>query len=107
MRRNYGTMDMPTLASAHVNDSKRCAKTKLSKRQNAVSVDDYRQKGYLPEVLLNFLAVLGWNPGTTQDIFSLQDLIEQFSLERCQKAGAIFDLEKLDWLQGQWMRKIS
>ncbi|MBI3619485.1 glutamate--tRNA ligase [Candidatus Peregrinibacteria bacterium] len=81
-------------------------KTKLSKRQNSVAVEEYFAKGFLPEALLNFLALLGWNPGTTQEIFSLDDLIEQFSLERVQKSGAIFDLEKLTWLQGQWMRRI-
>lgn len=81
-------------------------KTKLSKRQHSVSVDEYIERGYLPEAMLNFLAMLGWNPGTTQDIFSLAELIEQFSLDRVQKSGAIFDLEKLDWLQGQWMRKL-
>jgi len=81
-------------------------KSKLSKRQNAVSVEEYMEKGYLPETLLNFLALLGWNPGTTQELFSLQELLEAFSLERVQKAGAVFDTEKLDWLQGQWMRKI-
>jgi nondiscriminating glutamyl-tRNA synthetase len=81
-------------------------RTKLSKRQNAVAVEEYIQKGYLPEALLNFLALLGWNPGTTQEIFSLPELTAAFSLERVQKAGAVFDTEKLDWLQGQWMRKI-
>lgn len=82
-------------------------KSKLSKRQNAVSVEEYIEKGYLPEALLNFLAMLGWNSGTTQEIFTLDDLIKGFSLERVQKAGAIFDLEKLDWLQGQWVRKLT
>lgn len=82
-------------------------KSKLSKRQNAVSVEDYIEKGYLPEALLNFLAMLGWNSGTTQELFTLDELIKQFSLERVQKAGAIFDVEKLDWLQGQWMRKLT
>jgi nondiscriminating glutamyl-tRNA synthetase len=82
-------------------------KTKLSKRQNSVSVEEYIGKGYLPEAMINFLAMLGWNSGTTQDIFSMQDLIAQFSIDRVQKSGAIFDLEKLDWLQGQWMRKFS
>ncbi len=82
-------------------------RSKLSKRQNDVSAEDYIARGYLPEALLNFLALLGWNPGTTQEVFSLPELIEQFSLERVQKAGAIFDLEKLDWLQGQWIRKFS
>lgn len=80
-------------------------KSKLSKRQNAVSVEDYIEKGYLPEALLNFLALLGWNPGTTQELFSIQELVDQFSLERVQKAGAVFDTEKLDWLQGQWIRR--
>lgn len=80
--------------------------TKLSKRQGAVSVEDFIAQGYLPEALLNFLALLGWNPGTEQEIFSLRELTEVFSLERVQKAGAIFDTEKLDWLQGQWMRRL-
>ncbi len=81
-------------------------RTKLSKRQNDVSAEHYRAQGYLPETIINFLALLGWNPGTTQEIFTLDELIEQFSFERVQKAGAVFDQEKLDWLQGQWMRKI-
>ncbi len=91
---------------AHVSLLLNKDKTKLSKRQNSVSCSEYIAKGYLPEALLNFLALLGWNPGTTQELFSIQELIEQFSLERVQKAGAVFDLEKLDWLQGQWIRKI-
>jgi glutamyl-tRNA synthetase len=80
-------------------------RSKLSKRQSDVAAEDYIAKGYLPEAMLNFLAMLGWNAGTTQELFSLPELIDQFSLERVQKAGAIFDLEKLDWLQGQWMRR--
>ena len=92
---------------AHVSLLLNKDKTKLSKRQNSVSVSEYVEKGYLPEAMLNFLAMLGWNPGTTQEVFSLPELIEQFSLERVQKAGAIFDLEKLDWLQGQWIRKLD
>ena len=54
-----------------------------------------------------YLALLGWNPGTEQEIFSLDELVQAFSLDRVQKAGAIFDLQKLDWLQGQWMRRIA
>ncbi len=80
---------------------------KLSKRQGDVSVEAFIEKGYLPEVLVNFVALLGWNPGTTEEIFSLPELIDAFSLERVQKAGAIFDVTKLDWLQGQWIRKMS
>lgn len=81
-------------------------RSKLSKRQNDVSVADYVKQGYLPEALLNFVALLGWNPGTTQEIFTLDELIEAFNLDRVQKGGAVFDREKLDWFQGQWMRKI-
>jgi nondiscriminating glutamyl-tRNA synthetase len=81
-------------------------KSKLSKRQGSVSVREYIDKGYLPEAMVNFLALLGWNPGTEQEVFTKQELIAQFSLERVQKAGAVFDLQKLDWLQGQWMRKL-
>lgn len=79
---------------------------KLSKRQGDVSVRDYIDKGYLPEALVNFIALLGWNPGTTQEMFTLDELIEAFSLERIQKGGAVFDPERLDWFQGQWMRKM-
>jgi glutamyl-tRNA synthetase len=81
-------------------------RSKLSKRQNDVAAEEYLQKGYLPEALLNFLVLLGWNPGTTQEMFTTTGLIEAFSLDRVQKSGAIFDTEKLNWLQGQWMRNI-
>ncbi|MCF7845014.1 MAG: glutamate--tRNA ligase [Kiritimatiellales bacterium] len=81
-------------------------KSKLSKRQNSVATREYIDKGYLPEALINFLALLGWNPGNTQELFSLKELIDAFSLDRIQKAGAIFDTDKLDWLQGQWIRKM-
>lgn len=81
-------------------------RSKLSKRQNAVAAEEYIAKGYLPETLLNFLALLGWNPGTTQERFTMEELKNAFSLERVQKAGAVFDTEKLEWLQGQWMRSI-
>lgn len=81
-------------------------RSKLSKRQHDVAVGYYIDRGYLPEALINFLAFLGWNSGTTQELFSITELIEAFSLGRVQKSGAVFDLRKLDWLQGQWMRRI-
>ncbi len=80
---------------------------KLSKRTGDVSVESFIEKGYLPEAMINFIALLGWNPGTEQEIFSLEELITAFSLDRVQKGGAIFDTRKLDWLQGQWIRKMS
>jgi len=80
-------------------------KSKLSKRQGDVAVEDYRQKGYLKEALVNFVALLGWNPGDEREIFTLDELISEFSLERVGKAGAVFNVEKLDWLNFQHLRK--
>ncbi|HEX9658357.1 MAG TPA: glutamate--tRNA ligase [Bacteroidota bacterium] len=79
-------------------------KSKLSKRQGDVAVEDYRQKGYFPEALANFVALLGWNPGDEREIFSLQDLVKEFSLERVGKSGAVFNLEKLRWMNTQHLR---
>ncbi|OHA45890.1 MAG: glutamate--tRNA ligase [Candidatus Terrybacteria bacterium RIFCSPLOWO2_01_FULL_44_24] len=73
-------------------------RSKLSKRQGDVAVEDYLAKGYYPEAVLNFVALLGWNPGTEQEIFSLDDLTKEFSIERIHKSGAIFDHNKLNWL---------
>ncbi len=80
-------------------------KSKLSKRQGDVAVEDYRRNGYLPEALVNFVAFLGWNPGDEREFFSLQELVSEFSLERVGKAGAVFNLEKLNWLNAQHLRR--
>ena len=82
-------------------------KTKMSKRKGDVSVEDYTEKGYLPEAMLNFLAFLGWNPGTEKEVYSMKELIRDFSLEKVHKAGAIFNIEKLDWLNGHYIRRLS
>jgi len=79
-------------------------RSKLSKRMNDVSVESYLSRGYLKEALLNFIALLGWHSADDQEIYSLDELCEAFSLERVNKAGAIFDLTKLDWMNGQYMR---
>lgn len=81
-------------------------RSKLSKRQGDVAVEDYRKKGYLPQALINFVALLGWNRGDDQEMFSFEELIESFSLERVSKAGAIFNREKLDWMNGVYLREI-
>ena len=80
---------------------------KLGKRDGAKSVSEYRADGILPEAMLNFLAQLGWNDGTEQDIFTKEELIEKFSLDRVQKSGARFDEQRLLCLNGQWIRRIS
>jgi glutamyl-tRNA synthetase len=82
-------------------------RSKLSKRQGDVAVDDYRNKGYLPDAMLNFVALLGWNRGDDEELFSLNDLIKDFSLERVNKSGAVFNIEKLNWMNGQYIRKLS
>jgi glutamyl-tRNA synthetase len=76
-------------------------KSKLSKRQGDVAVEDYRNKGYVKEALINFVAFLGWNPGDDREIFSMDQLVQEFTLERVGKAGAVFNVDKLNWLNQQ------
>ena len=82
-------------------------RSKLSKRQGDVAVLDYTQKSYLPEAMINFVAFLGWNPGTEQELFSIEELIRDFSLDKVSKSGAFFNVEKLDWFNREHMRHIS
>lgn len=79
-------------------------KKKLSKRDGDVNVLEYEAKGYLPEAIINFLSLLGWNDGTTQEIFSREELIQKFSLSRVQKSPAVFDVARLDWMNGEYLR---
>lgn len=79
---------------------------KLSKREGAKSVLEYIDEGYLPEAIVNFLALLGWSPKGNQELFSLDELVEQFSLDRINKNSPIFNIEKLNWFNGQWIRKM-
>ena len=79
-------------------------KSKLSKRQGDVAVEDYRDKGYLKEALINFVALLGWNPGDEQEFFKIGELIEKFSIDRVHKGGAVFNIEKLNWLNAEHLR---
>ncbi len=82
-------------------------RSKLSKRQGDVAVEDYRDKGYLPDALINFVALLGWNPSASEEIFTIDELIRDFDLERVNKGGAVFNREKLDWMNSEYMRKKS
>ncbi|PJB08021.1 glutamate--tRNA ligase [bacterium (Candidatus Gribaldobacteria) CG_4_9_14_3_um_filter_33_9] len=82
-------------------------KSKLSKRHNTVAVSKYRKDGYLPEALINFMVLLGWNPKDNREIFSLPSLIKEFTFEGIQKAGAIFNISKLDWINGFYIRQKS
>jgi len=82
-------------------------KKKMSKRDGDTSVSDFVNKGYLKDALLNFIALLGWNAGTDQEVYTLNELEKQFSLDNVHKAGAVFDTDKLDWINGQYIRKLS
>jgi len=79
-------------------------RSKLSGRHGAVSIRDYRAMGYLPEALVNYLVLLGWNPGTEKEIWSTAELIQAFDLSRIQKGGAIFDREKLNWINKEHIK---
>ncbi len=84
-------------------------RSKMSKRKHGevVSVGFYRTHGYLPEAMINFLAFLGWNPGTEQEIFSIDELIKAFDLSKVQKAGAVFNVEKLNWFNKEYIQKLD
>jgi glutamyl-tRNA synthetase len=79
---------------------------KLSKRDDAKDILDYARQGYLPETMMNFLATLGWNDGTKQEIFTKDELVSKFKLESVQKAGAHFDEHRLLWMNGHWIRNL-
>lgn len=81
-------------------------KSKLSKRHGATSVNVYREEGYLPEAMVNFMAFLGWNPKTDREIFSMKEFVDNFSLKKIQKGGAVFNIEKLDWMNSQYIRQM-
>lgn len=84
-------------------------RSKLSKRQGDVAVEDYLQKGYLKEAIVNFVALLGWNPGkgSTQEIFSLDELVQVFDIAQIHKGGAVFDIKKLDWMNSEYIKRLS
>ncbi len=79
-------------------------KKKLSKRQGDVAASDFKNKGYLPEGLINYLALVGWSPEDEQEIFNMEQLIESFTLERVSKSGGIFDTDKLNWINAHYVK---
>lgn len=82
-------------------------KSKLSKRHGSVSVEEFQEEGYLPDALINFVALLGWHPEGDLEIMSREELVEKFSMERVQKSAAIFDREKLGWMNAEYIKKLS
>ena len=82
-------------------------KTKLSKRQNDVAVEDYIKKGYLKESVINYLSLLGWHGSGDRELYSMDELVDEFSIERIQKSGAIFDVKKLNWMNNYYIKKLT
>jgi glutamyl-tRNA synthetase len=82
-------------------------RTKISKRKAQTAIDDYRAEGFIREALVNYLALLGWSTGSEDEVLSLDELIERFDLSEVNKAGAVFDRERLEWLNGQWIRRLD
>ncbi|MFA5838513.1 MAG: glutamate--tRNA ligase [Candidatus Paceibacterota bacterium] len=82
-------------------------KSKLSKRHGAVNVVEYKNSGYLSDAIINFLAFLGWNPGDEREILTREELIKEFKMEKVQKGGAVFNIEKLNWLNKKYIQMLS
>ncbi len=103
----YRALGLEPPAFAHIPLILGPDKKRLSKRHGATSVEEYREQGFLPEALVNFIALLGWNPGDDREIMSLDEMIEEFSTERISKSAAVFDSAKALWLNGQYISKLS
>lgn len=103
----YGAMNAEVPEFAHLPQVHGKDGKKLSKRTGAVSLDEYKQNGYLPEALRNYLALLGWSTEDAQQIFEGNELIEKFDITRCSSSSGIFDTEKLDWMNGKYIRSME
>jgi len=82
-------------------------RTKMSKRKSQTAIDDYIAQGFVKEALVNYLALLGWSTGTEEEILALEAIVERFDLTTVHKGGAVFDRERLEWINGQWIRRLS
>lgn len=89
----------------HLSNILNIEKKKLSKRHESVAVEDFKKKGYLPEALINFLALIGWSPEGEEEIMTLEEMTEQFSFKRVSKSGGVFDVKKLNWMNNQYIKK--
>src|SRR6476661_8031257 len=82
-------------------------RTKMSKRKSQTAIDDYIAQGFIREALVNYLALLGWSTGSEEEILGLDEIIERFDLHAVHKGGAVFDRERLEWVNGQWIRRLE
>ena len=103
----YQALDLPVPRFAHVPLILGPDRSRLSKRHGATSVTSYKQDGYLPQAFVNYLVLLGWSPGNDQEMFLLEDLVRQFDLDKISRKGAVFSLEKLEWMNAHYLRQLS
>jgi glutamyl-tRNA synthetase len=101
----YQAMGLPLPVFAHVSMILAPDRSKLSKRHGATSVEEFMEQGYLPEALVNYLALLGWSPNGDEEILSRKEMVRQFSLEDLGKNAAIYDLKKLTWINGHYLNE--
>ncbi|MEQ1575608.1 MAG: glutamate--tRNA ligase [Vicinamibacterales bacterium] len=102
----FAALDAPVPTFAHVPLILGADKKRLSKRHGATSVTEYKRQGYLPEAMINFLALLGWSPGDDRELMSAAELVERFTLEGISGGSAVFDTSKLDWMNGQYIARL-
>ncbi|MEI2834824.1 MAG: glutamate--tRNA ligase [Acidimicrobiia bacterium] len=105
LRRALGNSEQPFYA--HTPMILATDKSKLSKRHGAVSLESYKDLGYLPAAMVNYLALLGWAPGDDREIVSLKEMVDEFDVENVNHSGAIFDIKKLEWMNGEYIRKTN
>ncbi|HZK86959.1 MAG TPA: glutamate--tRNA ligase, partial [Syntrophomonas sp.] len=103
----YDALKFPRPEFAHISLILGNDRQKMSKRHGATSLVQYREKGYLPAALFNFLALLGWSPEGEQEIFTQAEIIANFTLERVSKSPAVFDIDKLNWMNQQYLKQLS
>ncbi len=101
----YEALGLPVPEFGHISLILGKDRSKMSKRHGATSVEQYRTLGYLPEAIVNFLALLGWSPEGEQELFTLDELVQAFSMERVAKNPAVFDVDKLNWINAQYLKK--
>ncbi|MCX5800109.1 MAG: glutamate--tRNA ligase [Candidatus Eisenbacteria bacterium] len=103
----YETLRIEPPTFAHLSILLNRARAKLSKREGAASISEFRKMGYVPEAIVNYLALLGWSPGHDKEIMNREEMIRDFSLERAAKSAAVFDVEKLDWMNCHYIRTLD
>lgn len=102
----YGALGFSMPKFAHIPLILGTDRSRLSKRHGATSIRDFRAAGYLAEAMVNYLALLGWSPGNNQEIIGREEMVQKFELERVLSTGAIFSKEKMDWMNGEYLRKM-